>query len=57
MPLESLRPIDTRQFFRPVSTSLVALLRDLTEADRERPAVTGRAELARPLFRARSVIV
>jgi uncharacterized protein (TIGR03083 family) len=41
MPLEPLKPIDTRHFFRPVSTSLVALLRALTEADWKRPTVAG----------------
>lgn len=41
MPLEPLWPIDTRHFFRPVSTSLVALLRSLTEADWQRPTVAG----------------
>ena len=41
MPLEPLKPVDTRYFFRPVSTSLVALLRDLTEAMWQRPTVAG----------------
>ena len=41
MPLEPLWPIDTRHFFRPVSTSLVALLRNLPEADWRRPTVAG----------------
>ena len=41
MPLEPLWPIDTRHFFRPVSTSLVALLRTLTETDWQRPTIAG----------------
>ena len=34
-------PVDTRAFFRPVSSSLVALLRDLPPADFERPTIAG----------------
>ena len=41
MPLQPLVPIDTRAMFRPVSASLVALLRALPPADWERPTVAG----------------
>src|ERR1043165_7343823 len=41
MPLELLVPIDTRPFFRPVSSSLVTLLRELPVADWARPTVAG----------------
>src|SRR5215468_128401 len=39
MPLEPPIPIDTRTFFRPVSNSLVVLLRKLSREDWERPTV------------------
>src|SRR5262245_8198790 len=39
MPLEPPIPVDTRTFFRPVSTSLVDLLRGLSRQDWERPTV------------------
>ena len=39
MPLEPPIPIDTRTFFRPVSTSLVDLLRGLSREDWERSTV------------------
>jgi uncharacterized protein (TIGR03083 family) len=41
MPLTSLRPVDTRALFRPVSSELVRLLRALTPTDWERPTVAG----------------
>jgi uncharacterized protein (TIGR03083 family) len=41
MPLQPLGPVDTRALFRPVSTSLVALLRGLSPADWQRPTVAG----------------
>jgi uncharacterized protein (TIGR03083 family) len=41
MTIEPLRPIDTRHFFRPVSTSLVTLLRELSESDWQLPTVAG----------------
>ena len=39
MPLEPPIPVDTRAFFRPVSTGLVDLLRGLSGEDWERPTV------------------
>ena len=39
--LTPLQPTDTRAFFRPVSSALVALLRELQPADWERPTVAG----------------
>jgi hypothetical protein len=41
MPLESLAPVDTRAMFRPVSGSLVTLLRGLSPGDWQRPTVAG----------------
>ena len=41
MSLESLRPVDTRGMFRPVSGSLVALLRSLPPDDWLQPTVAG----------------
>jgi uncharacterized protein (TIGR03083 family) len=41
MPLEALIPIDTRALFRPVSASLVQLLRGLSEQGWERPTIAG----------------
>ena len=41
MPLESLAPVDTRSMFRPVSGSLVTLLRGLAPGDWQRPTVAG----------------
>jgi len=41
MTLQPLTPVDTRSMFRPVSASLVALLRGLPPADWERPTVAG----------------
>lgn len=41
VPLQPLIPVDTRAMFRPVSGSLVALLRGLPRADWERPTVAG----------------
>jgi uncharacterized protein (TIGR03083 family) len=41
MPLESTVPIDTRPLFRPVSSSLVALLNELPLELWERPTVAG----------------
>lgn len=41
MPLQPLTPIDTRAMFRPVSASLVALLRVLPPTDWERPTIAG----------------
>jgi hypothetical protein len=42
MPLEPPIPVDTRAFFRPVSTGLVAVLRGLSGEDWERPTVARR---------------
>jgi uncharacterized protein (TIGR03083 family) len=39
MPLEPLLPVDTRPLFRPLSASLVALLRELPQEDWTRPTV------------------
>jgi uncharacterized protein (TIGR03083 family) len=41
VPLAPLAPVDTRAFFRPVSASLVALLRRLPDEVWERPTVAG----------------
>jgi uncharacterized protein (TIGR03083 family) len=41
MPLESMVPLDTRPLFRPVSTSLVTLLRQLPDDGWQRPTVAG----------------
>jgi uncharacterized protein (TIGR03083 family) len=41
MPLVPLSPIDTRPLFRPVSTALVDLLRELDAADWQRPTIAG----------------
>lgn len=41
MTLSALQPIDTRHLFRPVSSSLVGLLRSLDSADWERPTIAG----------------
>jgi len=41
MPLQAPRPIDTRRLFRPVSTSLVVLLRGLRQEDWTCPTVAG----------------
>lgn len=41
MPLAPLVPVDTRALFRPVSTSLVALLRGLSDTDWTRPTAAG----------------
>src|ERR1051326_7251147 len=41
MPLQPLIPVDTRPLFRPVSVSLVALLRSLPSEDWECPTVAG----------------
>jgi uncharacterized protein (TIGR03083 family) len=41
MPLEPLTPVDTRAMFRPLSGSLVTLLRRLSPADWQRPTVAG----------------
>jgi uncharacterized protein (TIGR03083 family) len=41
MALQPLIPVDTRPMFRPVSGSLVAVLRRLPPADWERPTVAG----------------
>jgi uncharacterized protein (TIGR03083 family) len=41
MPLESPAPVDTRRMFRPVSGSLVTLLRGLSPGDWQRPTVAG----------------
>lgn len=41
MPLEPLRPVDTRHLFRPVSAALVALLRDLPAEGWHRPTIAG----------------
>ncbi len=41
VPLSALQPTDTRALFRPVSTALVTLLRDLEPADWQRPTVAG----------------
>ena len=41
MPLAALRPIDTRELFRPVSSALVSLLRDLKLEDWQKPTVAG----------------
>jgi len=41
MALDPLVPVDTRALFRPVSASLVALLRTLPLQDWERPTVAG----------------
>ncbi len=38
---EPLEPVDTRRLFRPVSSGLVALLRDLAAAHWERPTIAG----------------
>jgi uncharacterized protein (TIGR03083 family) len=42
MPLAAPSPIDTRSLFRPVSSALVELLRDLGPSDWDRPTVAGR---------------
>ena len=42
MPLESPAPVDTRAMFRPVSGSLVTLLRGLPPSDWQRPTIAGR---------------
>lgn len=42
MALELPQPIDTRLLFRPVSSNLVALLRELSPEQWERPTVAGR---------------
>jgi uncharacterized protein (TIGR03083 family) len=42
MPLQSLPPVDARPLFRPVSTSLVVLLRGLRPEDWTRPTVAGK---------------
>jgi uncharacterized protein (TIGR03083 family) len=42
MPLEAPVPLDTRALFRPVSASLVVLLRGLAPEDWQRPTVAGR---------------
>ena len=42
MPLQPLRPIDTRAMFRPVSTNLVALLREVPTSDWNRATIAGR---------------
>ena len=39
MPLDPPIPVDTRAFFRPVSTGLVDLLRGLSREDWKRPTV------------------
>lgn len=41
MPLSPLSPIDTRFFFRPVSSALVELLSSLEPADFDKPTVAG----------------
>lgn len=41
MALQPLVPIDTRAMFRPVSDSLVSLLRELPLADWDRPTIAG----------------
>ena len=41
MTVVALDPTDTRAFFRPVSSELVVLLRQLTPADWDRPTVAG----------------
>lgn len=41
MTLTPLQPTDTRAMFRPVSSALVGLLRELQPADWERPTVAG----------------
>src|SRR5262245_59905419 len=41
MPLEVPAPIDTRALFRPVSSHLVTLLRELTRDEWDRPTVAG----------------
>lgn len=41
MPLNDLRPVDTRALFRPVSAELVVLLRGLTADEWQRPTVAG----------------
>jgi uncharacterized protein (TIGR03083 family) len=41
MPLTAPSPVDTRFFFRPVSTELVTLLRGLKPPDWDRPTVAG----------------
>jgi uncharacterized protein (TIGR03083 family) len=42
VPLTSLQPIDTRGLFRPVSSELVKLLRELRADDFARPTVAGK---------------
>ena len=42
MPLESPSPVDTRAMFRPVSGSLVTLLRGLPPSDWQRPTIAAR---------------
>ena len=41
MPLETPAPVDTRPLFRPVSVSLVRLLRELPLSDWQRPTIAG----------------
>jgi uncharacterized protein (TIGR03083 family) len=42
MPLEPLRPVDTRSLFRPVSSDLVSVLRSLQPGDWDRTTIAGR---------------
>jgi uncharacterized protein (TIGR03083 family) len=41
LALSPLTPVDTRHFFRPVSSALVALLRGLTAEDFQKPTIAG----------------
>ncbi len=41
MPLEAVKPLDTRAYFRPVSSSLVTLLRGLSARSWHRPTMAG----------------
>jgi uncharacterized protein (TIGR03083 family) len=41
MPFAELEPVDTRPFFRPVSSALVSLLRTLEADDWQRPTIAG----------------
>lgn len=45
MPLAALVPIDTRTFFRPVSSDLVTVLRGLSDSEWKKPTVAGTWEV------------
>ena len=60
MPLELPVAIDTRPLFRPVSQSLVTVLRELPDEAWNRPTIAGAwavRDVVAAFLRARSVIV